>query len=387
MNKSKRTRVSKFHDQIVELAPTKSLSDIGRELGIPHTSLSGYLKKHNIKAFSDRQDFKELTPQIKQLVEKRLTVPQIAKELNCDVCSLRYQIKINALQVRPGAFILDDEDCKKVQELYLSGLQGSAIAEEMNIGVGVVYGALKRTNTTMRDSYENKFLRGITINKDAFSDFNSDEAAVYWYGWLLTDGHVSDKYIISMGLKEEDSYVLHALKDYMGSNAGCKPITYFHKQLQRDVTAVNFSVSDKVLSSRLKAQGMEPRKSCKEKVPLFYSHEFKFADIFWRACVEGDGYVSKNLKKPVVDIVGSEELLTTFREYCEKYCGVKVGKKLTARSFGDPNFRKIAYSGTDALKIMQKLWARGSFFLKRKQAIVHSQLASRNMLVSSEDQT
>lgn len=92
--------------------------------------------------------------------------------------------------------------------------------------------------------------------------------------------------------------------------------------------------------------------------------------------MEGDGYISDvDSRHAEIALVGSSELLTGFKEFCEKVCGVTEGKQLKVRKSGNSDYRTITYGGKDAVKIVSVLWQHGSIFLERKKLRVEKMIA------------
>jgi DNA-binding CsgD family transcriptional regulator len=370
----KRKRLSDYHSQILELVKTHNRKQVAKILNISGSSLNGYLERNNIEYFSERTDIASYHDEIVLAASEGLSLIEIARKLSIESCSLLYHVTKHNIAVTNGKMTVQNRKdvVDKVIELHLAGKTYIEIGKIVGINPKSVPRILDNNNVTKRTILESYRLN-YTVSPNAFSDFN-DENTVYWYGWLVTDGCISDKNSISLALKGEDGYIVEAFKVYMGSTAKCTHGAYFHKQLQRDVSSSSFSIRDKATADRLRAQGMDSRKSCKEKSPSFDWLYGENAAVFWRACLEGDGYIKKDVHHTCIELVGSEELLEGFRTYCETIIGVKPNKKLRKRSYGDPNFRLLAYSGIDSRNIMRKLWSSGSIFLKRKQLIVNNVL-------------
>jgi len=371
---NKRKRLSNYHNQIVELAKTNTARSICKTLELARNSLADYLIKNNIKCIVDRKSMIDYKDQIKVLANNGLTPTEIANELGLDTNSVRYNLKVNNIPFADGRALIRKNKLitDKIINLIKNGASYNEVSSELKVSPSTIANILDLNGIKKLTSQESYRKRN-PLNENAFLDFN-DELAVYWYGWLLTDGCLSDNNSIALGLQGRDVSVVQGYADYVGAGAEVKVKTYFHKQSQKNIYSASFSVRNKVLADRLREQGMEPRKSCKERLPLFDWLNGENSSIFWRACIEGDGHITKDLQHCSISLVGSEELLLGFKKYAEIICGTKLDKNLVCRKYGDPNFRQITYCGLDARKIMRKLWSKGTVFLERKRKVVEMQL-------------
>ena len=261
-------KLSQYHSQIVEMAKTKSLSEICKILKLASSSLSGYVKENKIEIINKPKDISQFLPEVIELASSGMITKHIAEKLCISQRSLRYQIKKNNITVRNGKFLEENKDEEiAVISLHKQGMTYNEIAKELGIPSKRIPKYLDKNGVKKRTVLES-FRMKMKLNED----------------WL--DG--------------------------------------------------------------------------------------ENAHHFWRACVEGDGYISrlqgKNKIAVKISLVGSSELLTGFREYSEKHCGVKPGKMLRSRNYGDPNFRLLDYSCHDAYLICKKLYENSvELFLPRKK--------------------
>lgn len=368
---NKRRKVSDYHEQIIELAPNMTVSELAKEINLAESSLSAYLKKNEIRCKKNRKNISDYLDRVEQLSGQGLNLKEIAALLDLNETSLAYQVKKKNIPVRNGKFLVENtEEERQVVNLHSQGFTYSEIAEELQIPPKRIPKYLKKHGIKTRTPSES-FRCGFSLNENAFDDF-SKEDTVYWFGWLLTDGCVSDRNIVSIALKSEDSEIVEGLKAFLNSDTKVHYHEYFHKQSGKIVRTTNFAVMSRKLTESLKSQNLVPRKSCREKLPNFDWLDGEHAAVFWRACIEGDGYVSsieKDTRKYArLSLVGSQELLNGFALYVNKHCGVQKLKSPSANKKNvDPLFATIEYTCKDAYLIIKKLWSSGSIFLPRKQ--------------------
>lgn len=360
-----RGKCKELHNEIVKFSKELEFRDLHKRLGIPANTLRDYCKRENIEVILSKDKMSDHAEDIVRLATVGLNTLQISKELGLDPNSIRYFVKTNQIKVKNGNDIYDDQELQnKVIQMRKECKTHKQISEELGIPMKRIPSYLKHNSVEDIGSVEAKVVRE-KINIKAFSEV--DEYSVYWLGWIITDGNITDNHSVALSLKGDDWEIVEAFKEYLKPSAKIYQFSTFHKQTQKIVTTASFSIRNKDIADNLRKQNVEERKSCKEKLPNFDWLHSEFAPVFWRAVVEGDGHLRKDVKKPGLELVGSEELLNGFIKFCEVICGVKVGKKLEKRNYGNPDFRLLRYHCSDAIKIIKVLWSKGSIFLKRKQ--------------------
>jgi len=315
---------------------------------------------------SKRNSMKDYDAQIREQAAKGVNTRQIALSLGLERGSVRYYVKVNNIEIVNGkeTVVSDKQLLASIVTQYESGAPAWKVAEQLGVNIKSVYKVLKANGTKLRDNYEMWEVNGRTISKTAFSDFDNDRLAAYFYGWLVTDGCIHEsKHAVSIGLKASDGYMVEAFKNYVGSS--CKTHLVEHKKLKKFV--VQFSVSDKRIADCLRAQGMEARKSCKEKLPKFDWLYGKTAKDFWQGAIEGDGYIRCG-RSNELNLLGSDELLDGFRQFCEKVVGVETKREIKATKHS-PSLKSISYLSNDAAKIAKYLWTDTVQRLERKYEI------------------
>lgn len=183
----------------------------------------------------------------------------------------------------------------------------NSIVSSLNVTIQDIRNTLKKFDIPLKTL---KFYRERNINKGAFSDAN-EEACAYYYGWIVSDGCLSGKGEVTLGVNTKDIEILENLKAYVGGN---RKIYSGTSSPDRRTGAVyeksSFSFQDDDLTSRLIEFGLEQRKSTKEICP----EVFKLNRHFWRGMIEGDGSISKTTNE--FTLVGSESIIKDFAKYC-----------------------------------------------------------------------
>lgn len=320
-----------------------------------------------------RSKLSEFHSKITQMASDGFNYADVANELGVNKSSVRrYAISnnINFIGLRFNSEV-DTDVCAKVIQMYKDGFTGDQITAVCSLNRKTVYSILNKENLINKQRYNYK--RG-KINDNAFSDFENDRLAAYFYGWIVTDGCLSDEGNISLALQSCDGYIVNKLLEYVGSNRKASDRNIVRGD--KVYTASRGSFCDKIIIKRLVDQGLSPRKSGKEVLPKFNWLNGKTSKDFWQGCLEGDGWVFVNEKQRQIGLLGSDELLLGFIKFCEDVCGVKKGKTPN-RLYNTDKIKQVSYNNNDAMLIAKTVWNDTAFRLERKYAL--SQL-----LISSE---
>lgn len=279
-----------------------------------------------------------------------------------------------------GRFSDDPNFISKVIKMYDDGLMGDDIAEELCINRKTVFSILGE-NHRLRTTTENYNIKGRTIRSSAFSDAGNDRLAAYFYGWLVTDGCLLDNGSVELSLQSDDREVLIRLKEFLDCSANIcdKTIT---KDNGKFYKSSRLAFRDNQIVKDLKVLGMEPRKSCKEKLPTFDWKYGKTAKDFWQGVIEGDGCIADYDKCGLVNLVGSQELLEGFREFCEDVIGTKKNVAISKVKTCRDEFRSIRYNNNDARLICEYLYTDTVFKLDRKYLKALSVISKETVRIS-----
>jgi len=202
---------------------------------------------------------------------------------------------------------------ESVCNAYKNGMTAGEVAKQYNCSKDTVLRLLKIEGVEVRSKSEGRLNRnGHTINLDCFSD-TDEEGCGYFFGWLLTDGCITDNDFVSLHVNTKDIEVLENLKSYMGSSNKVHSRSELDNRTGNTYFTSSFVFSVDRIVNRLKSYGLVPRKSLKEVVP----EVFKYNRHFWRGAVEGDGSIGIGYNHSV-KIVGSKELCESFIDFCSK---------------------------------------------------------------------
>lgn len=304
---------------------------------------------------------------VKKLAEDGLNYAESAKILGVNRSTVRKFAEKNSIifSGKRGSYFDNPSFISDVITMYDSGMMGDDIADFFSVNRKTVFEIL-RQNHKLRSISENYFVKGRTIKSNAFSDTANDRLAAYFYGWLLTDGCLSDKGVVQIALQSRDIKILEGMKDFLNCSTNISNGFKLNTNTGKRHESSRLSFSDPQISLDLKSLGMEPRKSCKEKLPTFDWKNGKTAKDFWQGVIEGDGCIASYDRIGIVNLVGSEELLSGFKEYCESVVGVKGNPAIHSRGDTTEDFRTLTYSGTDAALICNHLYTDTVFRLDRK---------------------
>jgi hypothetical protein len=129
----------------------------------------------------------------------------------------------------------------------------------------------------------------------AFDDPLSPEA-LYWLGWLTTDGCVSPP-VISLKLAPKDRHIVEAFHHFVGCGSVAEyPSRISNGRNGETITSsgsVEWQVGRKYLVDRLGHLGIVPKKTTILEVPA----QLATSPEFWCGAIEGDGCIAVSTTK------------------------------------------------------------------------------------------
>lgn len=131
---------------------------------------------------------------------------------------------------------------------------------KFNLKNSTFYSTLKRNKIKPDSNHQKNY----SYNLEAFSDFEKDVKAAYFYGLLLSDGCILDNGTVQIALKSTDKVILEELNNYIGSRL---PLSY--RKTSEGYESFSLHFRNRLINNNLIPQGLTPRKSGNEKLPKF----------------------------------------------------------------------------------------------------------------------
>lgn len=279
---------------------------------------------------------------------------EIAEVLGCRPRYVTDAFRRNGLVFRTKYTSVTDKQAEEIASFYSKGIPSTEVGKMFGCDHGTVLRIARDAGIEIKKPTELYSYRGIEIDQMAFSDVQSEPAA-YFYGWLLTDGNLN-KDRVSIELAQKDIELLENMKEYLKSSNIIFKRSRLDKRTGNTYHQCSFGFSNAVILERLKALGMEPKKSVKEKVPA----ELRDNKHFWRGVIEGDGSLTK---KGTVNLVGGEAMCLAFADYCKNILDVPHNSRIVDRG----NLFAVNISGKGvAKKILDCLYTDAELKLSRK---------------------
>jgi len=200
-----------------------------------------------------------------------------------------------------------------------------------------------------------------SINESKFNVITPESA--YWIGFLMADGCVTDKNIISLKISDIDMPQLNKFKLFLESNHVLYDHSkYYHSKGQTGQHSLSFS--SKQMAECLFNYGITPRKSLSAKA----SSDLIYNKNFWRGLIDGDGtvYIYDKRKNelhfyPRLIVNGSIDICNQFKDFiCSNYPNFKGNVFKVG-----PIFR-VSVKGEIAFSLIKYLYQNASVFLDRK---------------------
>lgn len=271
---------------------------------------------------------------------------------------------------------------QQIINLYNSGLSTYDVAEKIKCSQTCVLNCLKQHNITRRStsSYNIKYITNLN-----FFDKIDNEAKAYFLGLLYADGnnYIRGKhsYEISIKLKEEDSYILEKLKNYLS------PMTEL-KLVKDKITNNNhilFKINSKIISNQLTDLGCVPNKSLVLKFP-----EIKEDLIFHfiRGYFDGDGCIYERINKSgyvnyIWQITSTNIFCQKLRDYLLNKVEVNSSIKLACPKTNKVTSTLAVGGNKQVKKVLSFLYQDCNYYLFRKYTKYSNLLQSSSSKTSS----
>lgn len=202
----------------------------------------------------------------------------------------------------------------------------------------------------------------ISLNSNIFKIIDTEEKA-YWLGFLYADGSIykdlKGHYRFELGLQEKDVKHIEKFKSFIQSK---------HKIKYREKTkSYRISFNDSEFSNNLIKLGCIPKKSLILKFPTEQQVSLNLIPHFIRGYFDGDGYLSKPPKQLTVDILGTNEFLTTLTSYINS-----KNKKLKKDKRHINNTFIFSLYGDNARNFLKFIYKDATVFLDRKKELYNN---------------
>lgn len=206
--------------------------------------------------------------------------------------------------------------------------------------------------------------RQYPINEDFFDNIDNQEKA-YVLGLLYADGYNSKNYRIGITLQERDKEILEQIRDLISPS---RPLNYCgkireNKSYKNAQNAYNFNLSNKYMSERLYELGITPAKTFTITFPQWIIEDL--IRHFLRGIIDGDGYISKNIKNPKVSFISTLSFCESVKEIISNILSVRsnIYRHKSCRN----NIRYIEIHGRhQVIKFLDWIYKDSIIHLKRK---------------------
>jgi len=284
---------------------------------------------------------------IKEYTEnKGISTSALAEKYNVDVGSLRRYFKQNGIEIKKNVhFEIDDPRYIEGLRLYTEEkIPMYKVAEQLKISVKSFSAYLKKKNVNMRFTYKRP---NVTFNKNFFKEIETEKQA-YWLGFIMADGNVY-KNRLSIELSSVDEEHLNKfIHDISASNLEVK-----HRKNRK--TSIVSIVSKELVEDLFKL-GVVYNKTENAFMPEI---KVDLIPSFIRGYFDGNGYITKNVKKiQAVIVVGSSILAESMNQILSNF-EFKIDDYSTYKKL-------VLYKKNLTLSFYDYLYSNANIFLDRK---------------------
>lgn len=218
------------------------------------------------------------------------------------------------------------------------------VAEQLKISVKSFSAYLKKKNVNMRFTYKRP---NITFNKDFFKKIETEKQA-YWLGFIMADGNVY-RNRLSIELSSVDEEHLNKfIRDIGANNLEVK-----HRKNRK--TSIVSIVSKELVEDLFKL-GVVYNKTENAFMPKIKEN---LIPSFIRGYFDGNGYITKNVKKiQTVIVVGSSMLSESINQILSNF-EFKIDDYSTYKKL-------VLYKKNLTLSFYDYLYSNANIFLDRK---------------------
>jgi hypothetical protein len=227
---------------------------------------------------------------------------------------------------------------------YHAGDSSVVLAQRYDVASATVRRWLQVWGVTLRTQSESN--KRYQWDERFFLDIRTQEQA-YWLGFLAADGCVGDDGRITIGLQIRDLAQLEKFRATLGGEQSI--------WASDDGCSVTFC--SRLMANDLAGHGIVPRKSLTARAAHLSED---LARHYWRGVIDGDGCLSPLYRK--LTLVGSEGLLTGFRQFC-----LTLGPEDLGQVRSRESIFQFAIHGKKARRVIGVLYGDATVYLDRKR--------------------
>lgn len=292
----------------------------------------------------------------KEIIEKykSKSIREIGSELHISNDRIKRVLVDNDITIKKGGLqnnsLIYSEDIVK---LYSEGISINQLCTKYDSSYFTIKKILENNNIKVRSLEESK--ESQNVDNNFFSVIDTEEKA-YILGLLYADGTISPNrkkktdYVMSVGFKDEDRYLLDKIRIAMKSNHKIISINRESSFSNKKFGFSRISISSKQIYNDLLELGMDTKNNIPNISKELINH-------FVRGVFDGDGCISISKRGDTdMHIMGTENFLNQLNEY--------IG-------FHDPVFIRGIYrvrkSGKlNAMKFSNYIYNNSHIYLERK---------------------
>lgn len=253
---------------------------------------------------------------------------------------------------------LNEEQKQDIIRMYTNGYSTKEISQKYdNRNYKSIITLLNIRNIPIKTLSESH--RIYPVKEDFFDDINNEKSA-YTLGLLYADGYNNtDMNAVSLILQNKDVDILYKLTQLIQPT---KPIKFYKTKEDKWQNAAAFRIHNEYISKKLSELGCFKNKGFYIRFPEFINKEN--LKHFIRGYLDGDGYISKNIKDPVVSFTSNSIFCKQLCDYLEKELNIHF-----CLSYYKKNTKvaSIQTSGINqVIKLLDYLYEGSSLFMDRK---------------------
>lgn len=265
-----------------------------------------------------------------------------------------------------GKSKINQNEYEKIIDLYSQGLTQKQIANIYSVSDVTI----SRIIHKFKDLECGKIhYRKYHLNEHYFDDIDTPNKA-YIIGILWADGSNNLKnHTVELSLQECDKHILIDISKELETN---RPLVFYNYNAKNSNHSNQYrlAISSKHISNTLNDLGMVQNKSQSLKFPTWLREDLY--PHFIRGYLDGDGWISKNVKAPRIEIVGTNIFCEALAQYIYQNLNIKCAiRKRYPNS--DSVVRQLEFGGRYQVKrFLDYIYKDAEIYLQRKFNIYQS---------------